>query len=151
MNNPIKQSIIKICEEKVQQMIATASQSLQSAKLAAQAETKSSMGDKFETTRAMMQAEVDKAKHQLAVANSLKATLNECKKEPFSEVVKLGSVIITNDYLFYISIGIGKLNIEDKECFVISPASPIGQQLIGKKKHDHILFKRQEVEILEII
>ena len=96
-------------------------------------ESKSSAGDKHETGRAMLQLEMEKAGQQLTSINQMKVILDKISTENESEVVCLGSVIITNKANYYLSISAGKLIVENEDYFAVSTNSPIGQQLLGKK------------------
>jgi hypothetical protein len=130
--------------------IATAKQSMSDAQEAANEESKSSVGDKYETGRAMMQIERDKAAQQLDEAFKLKAVLDHISLENVSEKVILGSLVITNSKKIFISIGIGKLMIEGEDFLVVAPLSPLGKMLMGLKVNDQITFNKEQLTILQI-
>jgi hypothetical protein len=81
------------------------------AKESRDSDTKSSAGDKFETGREMMQREMDKIS---ASIDQSKNQLNFLSKinlnRPYS-TVDLGCLIITDQGIYYISIGLGKVEI----------------------------------------
>ena len=111
---------------------------------------KSSAGDKFETSRALMQTEYDKIHNQLLIfKNQLRAiksiSLSDKKKK-----VGVGSFIKTNKSFYFISIGLGKQIIDNNDIYVISLSSPIGKLLNNKKKGDKIVFNNKE-ELIENI
>ena len=66
-------------------------------------------------------------------------------------IAGVGSLIKTNSGLFYISIGLGKVTIENKTIFVISAISPIGKLLLNKKEKDSFSFNGNQYHIKEII
>ena len=102
--------------------------------------TKSSAGDKFETSRSTMQIEYDKLNNQLIQKkNQLKKIeLLDTKKKYKS--VNYGSLVITNTNKYLISIGLGQYIIDDHSVFAISLSSPIGKILLDKKKVIHLFL-----------
>ena len=106
-------------------------------------ETKSSAGDKHETGRAMLQLEREKAGHQLAEVEKLKEALSKIDVEKFSETIGIGSVIFTTKVNYFIAISAGQLEVGSDKFFAISPNTPIGLLLMGKKPDAHIVFREQ--------
>ena len=113
--------------------------------------TKSSAGDKFETSRSTMQIEYDKLNNQLIQKkNQLKKIeLLDTKKKYKS--VNYGSLVITNTNKYLISIGLGQYIIDDHSVFAISLSSPIGRILLDKKKGDSFIFNNNTEKIIDII
>lgn len=109
---------------------------LQEAQDAANNETKSSAGDKHETGRAMAQLETEKLTTQLSETIRLKESLTKINTKETIEQIALGSVVYTNNGNFYVSVSLGKLEIEQGQFFAISPQSPIGKLLLTKKEKD---------------
>ncbi len=113
--------------------------------------TKSSAGDKFETSRSTLQIEYDKLNHQII---QLKDQLNKIvlieSNKTFSKI-RYGALVITNSSYYLVSICLGKYSIDNKSVFVISLTSPIGQILVDKKRGDHIIFNNKKEEIIDII
>ena len=120
------------------------------AQQAANEEDKSSVGDKYETGRAMMQIERDKAAQQLDEALKLKNIIDHLSIETGSGKIILGSLVITNSKKIFISIGIGKLILDDEEFLVVAPGSPLGKQLMGLKVNDETMFNKEQLTILQI-
>jgi len=92
----LKQQLLAECKRYVASRIATANQSMISAQEAANEEGKSSVGDKYETGRAMMQIERDKAAQQLDEALKLKNIIDHISIEAASGKVIPGSLVTTN-------------------------------------------------------
>lgn len=146
----LKKSIYDHCIERVMQMVDTATQSLDSAEEAAQNETKSSVGDKFETGRAMAHAEMHKAKRQLGEAKVLLAELKQINVNTTNELIDKGSLIQTNKGIFYLSIGLGKMTIDNQKIFVLGVQSPIGRLLLHKKPTDEFSYNGIDYVIHEV-
>ena len=113
--------------------------------------TKSSAGDKFETSRSTMQIEYDKLNNQLIQKkNQLKKIeLLDIKKKYKS--INYGSLVITNTNNYLISIGLGQYIIDDHSVYAISLSSPIGKILLDKKKGDSFIFNNNTEKIIDII
>ncbi len=114
-------------------------------------ETKSSMGDKHETARAMTQIELDNEYQQLHETLQQKELLLTINPNQTNQRVSLGSLVTTNQGVFYIATGIGKVQLHDGSiCFVISEQSPVAQVLKNKKRGDEVLFNAQLIHIQEV-
>tara|TARA_Y100000768_G_C23542960_1_gene480097 strand:- start:113 stop:559 length:447 start_codon:yes stop_codon:yes gene_type:complete len=113
--------------------------------------TKSSAGDKFETSRSSMQIEHDKLNNQLIQKNNQlkKIELLDTKKKYKS--VNYGSLVITNTNNYLISVGLGQYIIDDHSVYAISLSSPIGKILLDKKKGDSFIFNNNKEKIIDII
>ncbi len=110
-----------------------AQQGIDEAQQAAKDDTKSSAGDKYETSREMMQQETDRNMAQLNEANKLKVALNHINPIIASETADTGSIVKTNNGNFYLAISAGVLNVNGEVYMAISPASPIGIKMKGLK------------------
>ena len=112
--------------------------------------TKSSAGDKFETSRATIQSEFDKVSINLI---KLKDQLRKIKLISITskpQKIGYGTLVKTSNSMYMISIGYGKLRLDSKDIYVISPLSPIGKKLINKQEGESISFNSKNEEILEI-
>lgn len=146
----LKHDIILRCHQYVDSRIATAREAMADAQAAANEESKSSVGDKYETGRSMMQIEGEKAAHQLAEATKLKDILYHISPEKRSQKIGSGSLVITNSRKIFISIGIGKLDFNGEEILVVAPTSPLGKALMGCAINDRVAFNGESMLILDI-
>lgn len=138
------------CRDVVEERIRQAEQAIQTAKEAAKDDTKSSAGDKYETTREMMQQEIVRNERQLAEANKLKYQLETVSVPSTNETVQLGSIVETSAGLFFVAIALGTIEVTATRFFVISPSSPIGQLLLGKRVGSDLSFNKRNYRILAI-
>jgi len=145
----IKEEVLNQCIQKVEERIYHAEYALQQARDASNDDTKSSAGDKYETTREMMQQDIARSTQQLQEANKEHILLQSIIHKE-SSVVELGALVRTNMGYFYISGSMGAIDINGEKIFAISQGSPIGQLLKGKKVGESILFNGKTQEILEI-
>jgi len=114
-------------------------------------ETKSSAGDKFETSREMLQAEEDRTTATLANAVLLKDTLAQINPGKTSSQVELGALVIGSHMNYYISVGLGKVELDDHKYWAISLTSPIAKLMRDKTKGEIFNFKGTLHTILDIV
>jgi transcription elongation GreA/GreB family factor len=138
------------CLSLVQQRIANIEEEIKKIQVSANSETKSSAGDKYETGRAMAQLEIERGLGQLVEAKGLKVTLQQIEKIKITGVVLRGALVTTSQNIFYIAISLGLVEFDSKKYFVVSPESPIGKLLIGKRVGDVITWNSLAQEILGI-
>ncbi len=114
------------------------------------ANMKTSAGDKHETSRAKIQIEIDQLSRQLNHVQWQKNNLSAIDTHFTHNVADVGSLVKTDKGYFFISIGWGRIQIQDGIYFVISIASPIGRLLQNKKKGDIVQFRNTTYDILSI-
>ena len=147
----LKEKIIHQLTELTETTISEASSAIASAKEARDNESKSSAGDKYETGRAMMQVEIEKYENQLQKTLFLKNELSKINLAKKYGKVENGSLVITDNEKYFISIGIGKIMIENENIYAISLASPVGILLKDKQAGDRIQLNGKEIMIRDII
>ncbi|WP_316745109.1 3-oxoacyl-ACP synthase [Pedobacter antarcticus] len=146
----LKTALYRACLDFIHQRIQTAETALEQAREASNDDTKSSAGDKFETTREMMQQDISRNKSLLADAQQNLQMLESLHDVPVSPQVKNGSLVYTDNGIFYISISAGLIKLDDFQAFAISAVSPIGQLLLGKKEGDDFSFNQNHYLIKKI-
>ncbi|TCK80582.1 3-oxoacyl-ACP synthase [Albibacterium bauzanense] len=135
-----KDAVYLQCLEAIKSRIANAEHALLQAREASQDDTKSSAGDKYETTREMMQQDIDRNNSQLYEAKKILFQLEQCRGVKVSERISAGSLVKTSKALLYIAVSIGQLQVHGQSLMAISPATPLGQVLIGKERGDDFVF-----------
>lgn len=146
----VKEQLFQLCKGYVEDRITMAAEAIKFARESSQTETKSSAGDKYETGRAMAQLEIENNSRHLAEAKRLLQTLQmiDCTKASIS--AQLGSIVFTPQATYFLSISIGQVHLAGKTFLVISPASPIGQAMLGKRAGDDFLFAGKTVTIEQL-
>lgn len=149
-NESLKKQLYQICSEYVENRADTVGEIIASNQKALQSETKSSAGDKHETGRAMLQLEMEKASQQLASIDQMKEVLGRINPEKISIAVQLGSVVMTTLGNYFLSIGMGKIELNKTIYYAVSTSSPIGKILLGAKVGSSLVFNTKEIQILDI-
>ncbi len=147
----IKSKLYQKCLEYIDLRIQSAKNAMDAAQEAANSDTKSSAGDKYETTRAMMQIEKDLSARRLSEALQIKTELEKINRNVVSISVQQGSLVFTSDNIYFISISAGKINLDNQVYFAISAESPIGIALLRKKTGEEIDFNNKKFLIKSIL
>ena len=103
-------------------------------------DTKSSAGDKFETSREMAQIEISKIEKEIIKTQQFITDLAS----------KASQFIITDKGAFLISIPFGKLMVKSTEVFCISNSAPITKQLVNTEISANFEYRGVAYNILDI-
>ena len=123
-----KETLINLIEIILNDKISSLKKDINSLKESQKNDTKSSMGDKYETGRAMIQLELEKYHSRLSNNNEMLSNLLKINPKLKTKTIQSGSLIKTNHGWFFISIGIGKVKVENNtEVIVLSPIAPLGR------------------------
>jgi transcription elongation GreA/GreB family factor len=104
----------------------------------AQNDAKGSAGDKHETALSMMHLEQEKLTNKLKETIALKDILEKIDVSKTTATIALGSYVKVNTMQLFISAALPKIAIDEITILSVSPQSPLGSQLIGKKQHDMV-------------
>ncbi|MCU0423309.1 MAG: hypothetical protein MUC81_10910 [Bacteroidia bacterium] len=113
-------------------------------------ETKSSAGDKYETSREMIAQEQLKLSKQLSIHQQHLQIIRGIDDTEIYNYVKIGSVVTTNMGVFFIAVSLGFITVADNKIALISSSSPIGNLMMGKKSGDKFNFNQTQYEILTV-
>ncbi len=146
----LKEKTYQVCVEIVQQKIDTLQKNLHDLSDSAGNETKRTAGDKHETALAMLQIEQENNSRQLKEVLQQKTILEKLDPQLHTEMVVRGSLVETNKGCFYISLGLGKLKVEEETVFAVSPEAPLGKLMLLKKTGDTFTFNQTDYKINSI-
>lgn len=121
------------------EQIEAAQQDIHSLRQSLEGEAKSTAGDKHETGRAMIQMDMERASERLHEGlerlAAAKKWFMECEAQSW-EAIRVGHAVETDDGSFLLGPPLGKITAHGLTCFALSTASPLGQQLMGKRVGD---------------
>jgi transcription elongation GreA/GreB family factor len=126
------------CRQLVDERIAGAKATIAEAQKAAEQETKSSAGDKYETGREMLQQEQNKASLQFMELLKLKKVLDELNPARVCKLVEPGCLLQTDKGSFYFSVSLGQISMKGQSYMVISPVAPLARLLAGKRVGEQV-------------
>ncbi len=138
--------ILKILDERIESLKLA----IEYAKESRDNETKCTVGDKYETGRAMMQMELDKNRVQLNKTENQKYELSKINFQKEYNKVEFGSLAETSQGNYFVTAAFGKIEIGERNYYCISLVSPIGKILSGKKQGARFIFQDKEFIIINI-
>ncbi|MBS1548853.1 MAG: GreA/GreB family elongation factor [Bacteroidetes bacterium] len=112
-------------------------------------DTKSSMGDKYETGREMLQQEINQLQWQLSEIVKQEQTLLQTPKKSTDKVEK-GAVVTTDSGCFFLCASLGEIIFDQMKIYCISPDAPLAQAMMGKKVGDSYRLNNRLYTILQI-
>ncbi|MCF8323725.1 MAG: 3-oxoacyl-ACP synthase [Leadbetterella sp.] len=145
-----KENIIATAQKLLNSKLVELEKAIFNVQNAANEESKSSMGDKYETGRAMAQndrAMLENQKNELLKDIS---TFENINFEQETEFIKNGSLVHTSIGYILLSVSLGKIIESGITVMLISSASPLGTELSGKKAKDAITINGRQIQIIGI-
>ena len=127
---------------------------MQATQNAINTETKSSAGDKYETSRAMGQQERDRHAQSYEKTRLERIILEKIDIDKKHKVVALGALVQTSLGDFFVSVSLGKVVLEEENSpifWLISTQSPLGMIFLGKKVGEICIFQNKNYTITNIL
>lgn len=143
-----KENILQILKDKISEKIKTF-ENLIAETRASSNDTKSSMGDKYETGREMLQQEINNIQRQLNETLNQQNFLKKLNTEVCTKVQN-GALVKTDKGFFYISVSSGEIVFEGKKIMTISSESPLSKAMFGKKIAEMFIINNVNQVIEEI-
>jgi hypothetical protein len=135
-----KSEVIAELDKQLLTKLSFLTTNLQHAIVSRNSDTKSSAGDKFETSREMAQIEIHKIENEILKTQQFITDLAS----------KAIQFIITDKGAFLISIPFGKLMVRSTEVFCISNSAPITKQLVNTEISANFEYRGVAYNVLEI-
>jgi transcription elongation GreA/GreB family factor len=114
-------------------------------------EEKNSAGDKYETSRETMTQDLNSLEKQIKQG---KMDLEELYRlqaiKDTPPTVQEGALLQLGTDWFLLAVSIGQVKVDDKQVFLLSKNSPLGELLVGKKKNESIQFRGKLQPLSEI-
>lgn len=146
----LKEALLEAVKRLIEQRMLNSWEAMQAAQAASNQEEKSSAGDKYETARAMGQLDRDMHGRQYEQARQERQLLERLNSNP-ADLAGLGALVSTEaSGTFYLAVSIGKVSVEGTDVMVISPQSPLGQALVGKRTNESFTFRGKTDRILAV-
>ncbi|CAG5082143.1 3-oxoacyl-ACP synthase [Parvicella tangerina] len=144
-----KKELKEACMAVLDQKISVLKSSIKETQDSSNNETKSTAGDKHETSRAMAQLEVERLSAQLHQQERLRSLLSAINTSE-SQKVESGAIVKTDKGLFYMSIALGTVRQSGEVIMTVGMGAPISQLMLGLKDGDSFSFNGNKYYIEEI-
>ena len=145
-----KTELYNQCVEKLQTQIDDLQAAIDKVQESIEGEQSSTAGNKFETARAMGHEELDRLNRQFFNLNNEMNILNQINASKSCDSVQLGALVETDKKILYLSVALGKIELNKQVVFAVSVKSPIGQAIIGKMPYDEIHIGKNTEKITTI-
>lgn len=146
----IKSVLLDYCNKQIETRFVKIKQTISGIEESLFEESKSSSGDKHETSRAMLQIDRESAGRQLQEIEKLSAILPRIDVEISSDYARLGSLIYTDKFVYFISISVGPVVVGEMQYLCVALNSPVGSLILGKKKGEEFIFSGNTHKILDV-
>lgn len=143
-----KEELVNITKSKIQDKIKNLEKLIAETR-ASNNETKSSMGDKYETGREMLQREINNLQVQLNEVIKQQSILQKLQIKN-SQKVESGALVQTEKGLFFISVSAGELVSKNHKVMSVSLDSPLAKAMSGKGKDENFILNNLSQNIIEI-
>jgi transcription elongation GreA/GreB family factor len=149
----LKQHLLAHLKTLLDERMAASWQAMEAAQASANEQGKSSMGDKYETSRSMGQLDRDMHARQYEQARQERLVLEriEAMPEPARyERIAIGTLVKTSAGYFFIAVSVGAVQVAGQTVLAVSAASPVGKALVGKEVGGEFLFQGKKQKVLMI-
>ena len=120
---------------------------MEAAQESANDQGKSSMGDKYETSRSMGQLDRNMHARQYEQIRQERLILERIGGSELAGRAAVGSLVETTGGWFFISVSLGAIKFETENVMAISSGSPVGLSLLGKNIGGSFRFLNKDHQI----
>jgi hypothetical protein len=106
--------------------------------------------DRYDPYRTKLMNQNNLFAQQLKQANTRLVTLQKIPTDKEIDTVEFGAIVITDKQKLFISVGMGKVELDGTVFYAISPRVPIFETMRGKKAGDSFTFNGQTFRIEEV-
>lgn len=146
----IKQELLQVCMDYVNKRIYNYKFEMDTIKESIENNDKVSSEDD-DSGNGKLLNDLEKNAQHLNDATKMLETLKQINPKIQNESGTLGSIVYTQTNTFFLSVSVGKIDLDNTNYFAISLQSPIGMLLRNKTKGDQINFNGTLYSITNII
>ncbi len=146
----IKHELLQVCTDYVNKRIYNYKLEMDTIKDSIENNDKGSSEDD-DSGNGKLLNDLEKNAQHLNDATKMMETLKLINPKIQNESGGLGSIVYTQTNVFFLSVSVGKIELEESSYFAISLQSPIGMLLKNKTKGDQINFNGTSYTITNII
>ena len=108
------------------------------------------MGDKYETSRAMLHLEFEKLAGQVEQFNGLRRTVSMIDPSTNTLITEFASVVKTTIFNYFISIPAGEIDAMENKFYAVGINSPVAIALLGKCAGDEFSVNGRSGMIISV-
>lgn len=152
--NKLKSELFSHCYEFVNRRIENLQTAITGSQESANQESKSTAGDKHDTSRAMMQLEVERLSAQLAIAEKMLIELKQAEHYQAEKNSISGKIIQTEGANYFVAVAAGKISVKEQDFFAVSSDSPVVIALKKRSKAadgEFFILNGKQIRITKIV
>jgi hypothetical protein len=146
----LKQELLQVCTDYVNKRIYNYKLEMDTIKDSIENNDKGNSEDD-DSGNGKLLNDLEKNAQHLNDATKMMETLKQINPKIQNESGTLGSIVFTQTNVFFLSVSVGKIELENSSYFAISLQSPIGMLLRNKIKGEQINFNGTCYTITNII
>ena len=146
----IKQDLLQVCTDYVNKRIYNYKLEMDTIKESIENNDKSNDEDD-DSGNGKLLNDLEKNAQYLNDAAKMLDILKQINPKTQNQHATLGSIVYTQSSIFFLSVSVGRIDLEGSSYFAISLQSPIGMLLKNKEKGDSINFNGTSYTITNII
>jgi transcription elongation GreA/GreB family factor len=150
VSSEIKAILKDACMTYVDARISRFNATMQELEDALKPESRSCMGDKYETSRAMLHLEFEKLSGQVEQFNALRRTVSMIDPTVKNDLTVFASVVKTTISNYFISIPAGEIFAKENKYYAVGINSPVAISLLGKKSGDEFSVNGRSGKIISV-
>lgn len=141
-----KSAIIQALVSQLNSEIGQLKSEMQEIQAAANEETKSSSGDKYETGRAMAHLELEKLMSSLNLKREVLANISRLNTD-LKTSVQPGALVFTSVGIFFLGVHGSTVSVDNRKVTSITSASPLAKALIGTLVGSAVMMNGRQIFI----
>ncbi|MCB0805011.1 MAG: hypothetical protein KDC05_04380 [Bacteroidales bacterium] len=106
--------------------------------------------DRYDSFRTQLLRKRDMFAQQLAAVGEQLQTLEKISLKPLSKA-GFGALVITENQKIFISVGLGKIELDGQVYVAVSPVVPIARELENKSKGESFTINGKSFTIIDIL
>jgi hypothetical protein len=145
-----KATVIAHMKSLLDERMQVAWSAMEAAQESANDQGKSSMGDKYETSRSMGQLDRNMHARQYEQARQERLILEKIGEADAPARSAVGSLLETTAGWFFIAVSLGAVKIENETVLAVSSSSPVGASLLGKDPGTFFEFMKKQHRVVAL-
>lgn len=145
-----KATVIAELKSLLDERMQVAWTAMEAAQESANDQGKSSMGDKYETSRSMGQLDRNMHARQYEQARQERLILEKIGEAESPARSAVGTLLETTAGWFFIAVSLGAVKIENETVLAVSSSSPVGASLLGKEAGAYFEFMKKQHRIVAL-
>ena len=143
----LKRKLLEKCFEEQDRLISATRLVMDEAMQSAEDEQTQ---DWYDSIRNQLLSKRDMFAKQLQKALEERATLERLDGNKKNSIVSFGAVVVTENQRLFVSISLGKIELNKETYFAISPQVPLFKAMEGLKKGDSFVFNGKKHQIKDL-